>query len=173
MLYTGRGDTGETSLYACNQRISKSSAVTEALGALDEINSFLGLVKLAADPATAKILQQVQQNLFIVQAEAAGAKPTITRAKVAALEKIINRADKELPPIKTFLVAGGTMVAARLDYARAMARRAERRVVAIALEQKIGKHTLAYLNRLSSLLYVLARLENHKSGIEEVPPNYN
>lgn len=176
MLYTGKGDGGTTQTFGCcDQRISKSSAITEALGALDETNSFLGVVKVNTQEETlATTLSGVQQNLFIVQAEIAGANKHIAPEKVREIEDIINAIEAELPPIKTFFVPGGTELAALLDFARTLARRAERRVVHADEEGKItiGKDTLAYLNRLSSLLYALARQVNHKSGITEEPPAY-
>jgi len=185
MLYTGKGDNGTTSTFgSCNQRISKSSAVAEALGTLDEANSFLGLVKTNVRASEMRVTEEgnslsvvidsVQQNLFIVQAELAGADKHIEESKVVEMEAVIDTIEKELPPIKSFFVSGGTELGAILDFARTLARRAERRVVAVAEEggQGVDKDTLAYLNRLSSLLYALARQVNHKSGITEEPPRY-
>lgn len=175
MLYTGKGDNGTTSAFGCNQRFSKSSAIAEALGTLDEVNSFLGVVKMNEQAGvTAQTLADVQQNLFTIQAEVAGAEKHISEAKVRELENIINAIEAELPPIKTFFVSGGTELAGLLDFARTISRRAERRVVGVADEgvTKVGKDTLAYLNRLSSLLYALARQTNHKSGITEESPKY-
>jgi len=93
---------------------------------------------------------------------------------VKAVESNIAEIEKELPPIKTFFISGGTEIAAMFDFTRTLARRAERRVVAVSEEGlvKVGVHTLAYLNRLSSLLYSLARLSNHFSGINEESPKY-
>ncbi len=184
MLYTRAGDKGTTKTFGCDQRISKSSAVAEALGALDEVNSFLGVCKVKAaegkfrigksGASFAAIVHEVQQNLFIIQAELAGAAKTIAAEKITAAETLIDTIEKELPPIKKFFIAGGTELAANFDTARTVARRAERRVVAVGEEgmAKVSKNTLAYLNRLSSLLYALARLTNHKSGIKEEPPSY-
>lgn len=188
MLYTRKGDGGTTKTLHCDQRLSKSSAIAEALGAVDELNSLLGFVKVQCQntsPALvlvqgrglALILNQIQQNLFIIQAELAGASgKTVVKGKVMALEKIIDGIEKELPPIKTFFIPGATEDGALLDYARTVARRAERRVVAV-LDQTpgdppLGGFSLAYLNRLSSLLYALARLVNHQSGIKEEAPDY-
>ena len=183
-LYTRKGDSGTTKTLHCDQRLSKSSLIAEALGAVDEINSLLGFCKTQCQGESlpvgqgltfGPVLNQVQQNLFIIQAELAGAPgKTITADKVTALEKIIDAAEKALPPIKSFFVAGGTELAALLDYARTVARRAERRVVRAKEEKlvEVGEHSLAYLNRLSSLLYALARLTNYKSGIAEQPPSY-
>ena len=182
MLYTRAGDKGTTKTFACDQRISKSSAIAEALGSLDEVNSYLGLCKVKAkdlgfktkDLSFEEIVNVVQQNLFIVQAELAGAPKSITKEKIIEVEKLVDTAEKEMPPIKTFFISGGTELAALFDVARTFARRAERRVVAAHEEGKIkiGADTLAYLNRLSSLLYALARLSNHKSGKLEEPPTY-
>jgi len=182
MLYTRAGDKGTTKTFGCDQRISKSSAVAEALGSLDEVNSFLGLCKVSPQSKNYKlktenfpdIVHKVQQNLFIVQAELAGSPKRIQSAKVKEVEILVDAAEKALPPIKTFFISGGTELAALFDVARTLARRAERRVVAVHEEGKVkvGSETLAYLNRLSSLLYALARLSNHKSGIVEVPPSY-
>jgi len=182
MLYTRKGDKGDTGTFGCNQRMSKSSTVAEALGTLDECNSFLGVCKMnvktkdmmIGNRGYETILDWVQQNLFIVQAEVAGAPKTIEEKKVKEVEEIIALIEKELPPIKTFFVSGGTLLAAQLDFARTLARRAERRVVGVADEGSVtvGEHTKAFLNRLSSLLYAMARLSNHKSGITEQAPRY-
>ena len=171
MLYTRRGDDGSTGTFGCDQRIGKDSNLAEALGTVDEINSLLGVCKVKSDSETAKILESAQQTLFIIQAELAGAKQTVGEERFRAVEKVIDDAERILPPITTFFVSGGTELAALLDFARTVARRAERRVVACA-ESTIGKYSLAYLNRLSSLLYALARLTNHKAGIKETSPQY-
>jgi cob(I)alamin adenosyltransferase len=186
MLYTGKGDDGKTKTFGCDQKISKSSAVTEALGCLDEVNSFLGIVKINAkelslpgqgikiyDLRISQIVENIQQNLFIIQAELAGADKKINEEKLRECEKLISDIEKELPPIKTFFISGGTELAVLFDFARTLARRAERRVVAVSDDnEKLGEFTLPYLNRLSSLLYALARLSNHISGITEEIPNY-
>ncbi len=175
MLYTRKGDKGMTGTFGCDQKMSKSSTIAEALGTLDEINSFLGVCKvLSRDLKTEEIINEVQQNLFIVQAELAGSDKTIDEEKVKEVEEIIDGIEKELPPIKTFFVSGGTELASSFDFARTLARRAERRVVAVVEEGevKVGEQTLAYLNRLSSLLYALARLSNKNFGITEQSPTY-
>lgn len=182
MLYTRKGDLGTTTTFGCDQRMSKSSAIAEALGTLDEVNSFLGICKVRAQDSllstnnikAGDIVSNVQQNLFIVQAEVAGSNKTITKEKVIELEEIIDWIEKELPPIKNFFVSGGTEMAATFDFARTLARRAERRVVDVHEkgDRNVGEHTLAYLNRLSSLLYALARFSNHQAGISEEKPSY-
>ena len=194
MLYTRKGDTGTTGLFSakggpasdwgCNQRVSKSSSIAEALGSLDEINSFLGLIKVKANKITfnlpnnkiivSETVNRIQQDLFIIQAELAGAPKTITEEKVKGLEKIIDGIEKTLPPIKTFFISGGVELATLSDIARTVARRAERRVVGVVDEGKIkiGKDTLAYLNRLSSVLYAFARSFNYLANIKEEAPKY-
>ncbi|MBI2048555.1 MAG: cob(I)yrinic acid a,c-diamide adenosyltransferase [Parcubacteria group bacterium] len=181
-LFTRKGDGGTTGLFGCNQKMSKSSAIAEALGSLDECNSFLGLCKARAkqesftrgERAVADIVHDVQNHLFTLQAEVAGADKHIPTESVIAVEEMINAIEKELPPIKSFLISGATELSAWFDVARTLARRAERRVVAVHEEGKrpINEHTRSYLNRLSSLLYALARLANQRAGISETSPEY-
>lgn len=181
MLYTGKGDNGKTTTFGCDQKISKSSAITEALGCLDEVNSFLGIVKVGAqdlgfmiqDLRIDQVVENIQQNLFIIQAELAGSEKKITEDKLRECELLIGNIEKELPPIKTFFISGGTELASLFDFARTLARRAERRVVGVFDDgQHLGDFTVSYLNRLSSLLYALARFSNHSAGIIETPPKY-
>ncbi|KND51569.1 MAG: hypothetical protein AB202_03325 [Parcubacteria bacterium C7867-007] len=187
-LYTGKGDGGTTKTFGCDQqRISKATELPEALGTLDELNSFLGLAKIRAKKAQdsslsigkkhyaiSAILRDVQETLFIVQAEVAGAPKKVGKLKVTYVEKLIAAVEEEIPPVVSFSIAGGTEVSALLDVARTLARRAERRVIAVhELElRNVSPHTRAYLNRLSSLLFALARLANHKSGVVEENPTY-
>lgn len=182
MLYTGKGDDGTTKFFGVDkQRVSKSSPVAEALGNLDELNSLLGLVKVKSFEADLKILDQsfgnivegIQENLFTISANIAGADKSITEEKVKEVEEIIAECEKELPPIKTFSIAGGTELSALFDFARTLARRAERRVVVVNEDvNPIAPEILKYLNRLSSILFALARLTNHRSGIKEGAPRY-
>jgi cob(I)alamin adenosyltransferase len=174
MLYTGKGDNGQTKIFHCNQSLSKSSVVAEALGTLDEVNSYLGVIKAKAEEQNVEIVQRIQENLFIIQAEVAGADKKLNKKEILKIEKIINAIEKELPPIKSFFISGATVLSAEFDFARTLVRRAERRVVAAAEEGKVkvSPNTLTYLNRLSSLLYALARLSAHKSGIQENSPSY-
>lgn len=182
MLYTRKGDTGTTKTFGCDQRVSKSSHIAEALGTLDEINSFLGIAKEKSKALNVSVsgillpvlVHNIQENLFIVQAEVAGAQKAISNTKVVECEGYVDTIEKELPPITTFFISGGTELAAVFDFARTLARRAERRVVGIVDEgtQKISPETLQYLNRLSSLLYALARYVNHIAGVGENAPRY-
>lgn len=183
MLYTRKGDNGTTKTFGCDQRISKSSLVAEALGTLDEINSFLGICKIKSKetnlvlPGSIRALyfiHQVQKNLFIVQAELAGSEISIKEEKVKEIEFVIDAIEKELPPIKSFFISGGAELASLFDVARTIVRRAERRVVGVKDEGRvpIGEFSLSYLNRLSSLFYALARFTNHQAGIAEESPDY-
>jgi len=177
MLYTGTGDGGTTEILGCDQqKISKSSEVPEALGALDELNAFLGFVKahVAKEARIVSALRETQENLFIIQAEIAGADKKIGESALKNMEKLINDIEKEIPPIKGFSIAGGTEVSALLDVARTLARRAERRLIAVGEKnvRAILPGTKAYMNRLSSLLFALARLANHLAGIAEESPHY-
>ncbi|HEY4495975.1 MAG TPA: cob(I)yrinic acid a,c-diamide adenosyltransferase [Candidatus Paceibacterota bacterium] len=187
MLYTKKGDSGTTKTLRQKkgERISKASCQTEALGALDELNSFLGWVKTKSGQkgstffkiqgrTSKEIIHEVQENLFIIQAEVAGADKVIKAGKITELENYIDAAERVMPPIKTFFISGGTESGALFDITRTFARRAEREVVR-AIEAKevfVNKHTLAYLNRLSSLCYALARFANFKEGIKEQSPKY-
>jgi len=182
MQYTRKGDDGMTKTFGCNQKISKSSAIAEALGNLDEVNSLLGVCKTDASKidfnvgtqSFSDIIGDVQEGLFIIQAELAGANKKISKNKTKHLELLIDMIEKELPPIKSFLIPGGSEMSSLFDYTRTVARRTERRVVAVSEEGivKVSEHTLAYLNRLSSLLYSLARFSNYLSGVKEIPPSY-
>lgn len=182
MLYTRKGDGGTTKTFGCDQRVSKSSTIAEALGSLDEINSFLGFCKVKSKEEklligkleASQIIHDIQKNLFIVQAELAGASMSIDDEKLKELENIIDSIEKELPPIKTFFISGGTELASVFDIARTISRRAERKVIAVVDEGKIDikPSTKAYLNRLSSVLYALARLSNFRAGITEESPDY-
>lgn len=187
-LYTGKGDGGTTKTFGCDQqRISKSSELPEALGTLDELNSYIGLAKVKASieagpkiplgkrsRTLAQVLDDIQQTLFIVQAETAGAPKKVTKAKVTQVELIVNTLEQLMPPITTFTVAGGTELSATLDVARTLSRRAERRLVGVAELglRKISPSTKAYMNRLSSLLFALARYTNTAAGIERETPKY-
>jgi cob(I)alamin adenosyltransferase len=187
-LYTGKGDGGTTKTFGPDQqRISKSSELPEALGTLDELNSFLGLCKVRStkdfDPSfkvgkrlykTSAVLDDIQQTLFIMQAEVAGAEKKLTKAKVTQVELLVNTLEKLMPPITTFSVAGGTELSVLIDVARTLSRRAERRLVAVDELglRKISPNTKAYANRLSSLLFALARYANTAAGLEREVPKY-
>jgi cob(I)alamin adenosyltransferase len=175
--FTKTGDEGMTGLVG-GRRLRKSSPRVRAYGDIDELNSILGLaaefVKVAR---TGKILRQLQRNLFVLGSELAcpiqstqspsPALPIITQAMLSSLEKETERLHEELPLLRNFILPGGTYGAALLHLARAVTRRAERDVVALSEIEPIPPLELQYLNRLSSLLFELARYENYKSKRKE------
>lgn len=181
-LFTGKGDTGTTKLFDSPQgvRVTKSSPIFEGLGMLDELNTLTGWCKVACtnekinDRALHEILREVQDHLFTIQAEVAGAQKTVPETSTPALSALIESIETQLPPITTFLVPGGTELSARLDIARAVSRRVERRLVGLheSGERLISDTSRAYTNRLSSLFYALTRWVNHLAGVAESPPQY-
>jgi cob(I)alamin adenosyltransferase len=181
-LFTGKGDKGTSKLFdtPSGMRISKADVIFEALGSLDELNTFVGWAKVAAKESTIEnrlmgdVLHDVQDHIFTLQAEIAGAPKSIPEASVVAIELIINAIESALPPITTFLVPGGTEFSARLDIARAMSRHVERVLVRVreSGERSLGEHSMRYANRLSSLLYALVRFVNHQAEVEETAPAY-
>ena len=181
-LYTRKGDDGTTT-FSCDQRLSKTSKIAEALGVMDEANSALGICKAISkraefvfqDKPVSDIIHRAQEDMFIIQAELAGADKTIPEDKVRWMEDIIDSIENELPEITSFFVPGASELSAYMDWSRVVVRRAERRVVTVHEEgvQKVGKHSLAYMNRLSSLMYALVRLANKQEGAEEKAPSYN
>ncbi|MBI5138176.1 MAG: cob(I)yrinic acid a,c-diamide adenosyltransferase [Candidatus Vogelbacteria bacterium] len=190
-LYTGMGDGGTTSFFDSKDRYPKSSMRVEVLGALDEMNSCIGLAKVkckdlrvaseSCDTTFVKILEDVQQNIFTVQAEIAGADKHLKDSKIKEVEAVIDSIAEILPPVAEFRLSGGVEASAELDIARTITRKAERRFASYLHDTKMmglekGKPTMismAYLNRLSSLFYALARYANYLSGIEEDSPRYN
>lgn len=177
MLYTGKGDDGKTGAFGCNQRrIAKSSDLPEALGSLDELNALLGVVRVrAGEGRVASALRAAQEQLFVIQAQVAGAGKCLADDALPLVEAEIARIESEIAPVTGFSVAGGTELSAMLDHARAVARRAERRLLAVeegAAAVALQDRTKAYLNRLSSLLFALARLANHEAGIADERPRY-
>jgi cob(I)alamin adenosyltransferase len=176
-LYTGRGDDGSTTLRDTKggARVSKGAQRIEALGAIDELNSYLGYCRAVTDDEReAAACLDIQHDLFAIQAEIAGSEMGVPLARVAELEASIDELSRTLPPLTSFCVPGQTALSACLDIARTLARRAERRVIAAGEEQQlvVRAATPAYLNRLSSLLYVLARRANQRAGAAEIAPRY-
>lgn len=190
-IYTRGGDDGETGLLG-NRRVLKSDPVIEAVGQLDELNAWLGLVVAAwEDDELTSILRQVQRDLFELGAELASPTPRawLSPDRIAALEREIDRLWAELPPLRHFILPGGGRAGALCHVARTVARRAERAVVALARgtaapeaasEDPAGPCEpdpgavprpnpliVAYLNRLSDLLFVVARVLNHRAGRPE------
>ena len=183
MLYTGKGDKGTTKLFNTPQgeRVPKTHPVFEALGTVDELVALLGVLKVhvasvsifITDKSVEQIIHSVQETLFVLQAELAGAGMVIDEAKVAEIASFVDMIEGELPPIKTFFIAGGTLAAAHADVCRAVSRRMERTLLrAVAADTVLSPSSLAYANRLSSLLYAIARYCNHTAHVPEIPPSY-
>lgn len=175
-IYTKTGDRGETGLFG-GGRVKKSDPRVAAYGEVDELNAALGVVRAQVeDPELERTLAAVQDELFCVGAELATPAGAPARAAVPAveerwaerLEAAIDAWDAELPPLRQFVLPGGTRTAAALHLARCVCRRAERRAVALAAEAEVAPAVLTYLNRLSDLLFMAARLANHRAGRPEV-----
>jgi cob(I)alamin adenosyltransferase len=176
-VYTRRGDKGETDLFG-GGRVTKSSLRVEAYGEVDELNSFVGAAAAATPHADVQsLLQKIQHTLFDIGAclatpEAARREKNqmspATDDEIAELEQAIDRFEEELAPLKNFVLPGGTAAAASFHVARTVCRRAERRCVALANEEAIDDANLRYVNRLSDLLFVIARLENARADVPDV-----
>jgi cob(I)alamin adenosyltransferase len=174
-IYTKTGDAGETSLFD-NTRVSKADARVDAYGEVDELNACLGAARAAAPAGElAAQLELIQKELFAVGARLADpsaristrvSKAAVTEADVARLEATIDALEQELTPLRRFILPGGGMPGALLHLARTVCRRAERRVTALGPEA-VEPLVLVYLNRLSDLLFVMARAANHRSGVPE------
>lgn len=178
-IYTRTGDSGETGLFD-GTRVSKADARVAAYGDVDELNAWLGLARAAGAPAgldanLAAMLEQIQRDLFALGARLADprhkiaervTKATIGSAEVTRLEGWIDALDDELPPLRRFILAGGSPAGAALHVARTVCRRAERAVVGLA--EGADGEVIVYLNRLSDLLFVMARAANHRAGVPEI-----
>jgi cob(I)alamin adenosyltransferase len=166
---------GQTGLWA-GRRVSKDHSRIELIGAVDECNAMIGLA-LAHKPADPipGILAEIQNDLFVVGCEiiapdssgAGSSLPRLPAERCLALERTIDDLDARLPPLNNFIVPGGSLAAAHLHAARAVCRRAERRAVALNRIEQDGDTVCIYLNRLSDLLFILARYDNHASGTSE------
>jgi cob(I)alamin adenosyltransferase len=172
-IYTKGGDQGETSLFD-GTRVSKGDPRVDAYGHVDELNAAIGLARSAGiDPQLADRLAHVQRDLFALGARLADpaeriadrvTKASLTAADIVRLEDWIDEAEAELPPLRHFLLPGGSPAGAALHLARTVCRRAERHMVVLGT---VDPGLLAYVNRLSDLLFVLARLVNARAGASE------
>jgi cob(I)alamin adenosyltransferase len=173
-IYTRTGDTGETALFD-GTRVSKADPRVEAYGEVDELNAWLGLVRAhAPDAELDQMLEAIQRDLFALGARLADPRHKIAERvekaalgldDVARLEQWIDRLETGLPPLRRFILAGGVPAGAMLHLSRAVSRRAERRMV--ALEPATDRVLVQYINRLSDLLFVMARAANHRAGVTE------
>ncbi|HEX8432872.1 MAG TPA: cob(I)yrinic acid a,c-diamide adenosyltransferase [Longimicrobium sp.] len=182
-IYTRTGDRGETGLFG-GQRVSKDDARVEAYGDVDELNSVLGIavarLEAAGDAEMVAGLREVQADLFTLGARLAtpavedGGRenswiPVLDAGRVGEMEAWIDRAETELEPLQNFVLPGGSEAAAALHLARTVCRRAERRVVTLTRVAHVDETVIIYLNRLSDLIFTLARLANARAGITDVP----
>ena len=172
-IYTKTGDGGETSLFD-NSRVWKSNNRIMSYGAVDELNSAVGIaLSLEGDVVLSKILSQIQNNLFVVGSDLANPdmenqKIRTTKEMIDFLEECIDELDNELAELDSFILPGGSMLSSVLHLARTIARRAETHVVALSREEKITKNTFVYLNRLSDLLFVMARTANKEKNVKDI-----
>ena len=177
-IYTRTGDQGDTGLFG-GGRVPKNHPRVAAYGDVDELNSALGMVR-ATPPLDwfEPLLESIQRDLFSIGGQLATPDPVavakalqkakLSGERVSEFERLIDEADAELPPLRAFILPAGTAKAATLHLARTVCRRAERSVVALAQDSPVPELFVAYLNRLSDLLFTLARLANHRDGVADV-----
>lgn len=170
-IYTGRGDEGKTDLWGSGERVAKDSPRIEATGTVDELIAFLGHAAARCDDDIANELAVIQDQLHVVMAELVDAErkgdKAVTAERVERLETLIDDYDTDLPELDGFILPGGSDAGALLHVCRAVCRRAERCIVALAGDEPLDEAINAYVNRLSDLLFVLARVQNQRDGAEE------
>ncbi|MEM2759804.1 MAG: cob(I)yrinic acid a,c-diamide adenosyltransferase [Nitrososphaerales archaeon] len=174
-IYTRGGDKGDTSLIG-GKRVSKASTRINAYGNVDELNASVGVaISFIDDVEVKKLLEHIQEDLFVVGSDLAdpsypdGSKtPRTTEEMVQELEDIIDRYDQEVGSIQYFILPGGSRGSSLLHLARGIARRAERTCVELSNVEKVNPAVITYLNRLSDLLFVLARVMNKRKGVKDV-----
>jgi cob(I)alamin adenosyltransferase len=173
-IYTKTGDSGQTSLFG-GGRVSKDHPRTAAYGDVDELNSTIGLARVTAPVELFDgLLEAVQRDLFAIGGRLATPEPekvakamekaVLPPERAESFERAMDDAERELPPLRAFVLPGGTPKAAALHLARTVCRRAERSAVHLGREDELPQEILVYLNRLSDLLFTLARLANHRAG---------
>ena len=180
-LYTRTGDDGHTGLFG-GQRVEKDALRVEAYGTVDELNAALGLVRSAAadHPEINEPVLQIQSRLFDLGSDLACPRPPqaggdmlegqrIAEHDIEELERLIDRVSEPVPPMESFILPGGTELSARLHHARTVCRRAERLCVRLSRNEDIGEPVRVFLNRLSDLLFAMARRANHLEGVDDVP----
>ena len=172
-IYTKTGDEGKTSLFD-NSRVWKSDQRIMSYGAVDELNSSLGIaLSLELDPEIKDILIKLQNDLFIVGSDLANPnmsdeKIRTTPEMITFLEQKIDLLEPQLEPLTSFILPGGTLLASILHLSRTISRRAETHVIALSQNEGINKDAAIYLNRLSDLMFILARAINHRKNISDI-----
>ncbi len=172
MVYTRRGDKGRTDL-SSGERVSKSSNRVKAYGTIDELNSLIGICRFYAEDKSQE-LEDIQNDLHILQAELANREPEIkiSQDHTEVLEDRCDTYQEECPPLTDFVLAGGCESASHLHHARSVCRRAERVAVTLDQDEELRPEILTYINRLSDLLFLMARHENFLENVEEKNPDY-
>lgn len=167
-IYTRSGDYGETSIFG-GGRIKKKSPLMDACGSLDELSSFIGVCKSFSedDYELRALLKEVQHDLYAIAGHIAGSGDEFDGSRTEYLEKVIDRFSDKLPKLSSFLLPGGTKLASFLHVSRAVCRRAERKLTIVYENESKFLNELKYLNRLSDLLFILARYVNVKSNEKE------
>lgn len=175
MLYTGKGDNGTTKLFGCAERIAKSDARVHCLGNVDELNSWLGYCAALSgergEVGIAHSLREIQNDLFVIQACLAGAPKALGSERLSRLEEEIACIEAEIEPICSFTIPGATVLGGALDVGRTIVRRTERSLVSLE-EGELRASIIPYINRLSSVLFALARLTAHRANVKEQAPRY-
>ncbi len=186
-IYTKRGDSGKTDLFGISNRISKSSIRVSAYGEIDELNSFIGLIRSNINETAfkknykdiEKALEKIQNDLFIIGADLATPKidkkhnqlskmRKIEIKDINKIEKLIDNCSKDLEPLKNFILPGGSILASLFHISRTICRRAERNIVELSEKEDINKNIIPYLNRLSDLLFIFARMSNKSLKIKDI-----
>jgi cob(I)alamin adenosyltransferase len=175
-IYTKTGDTGDTGLFG-GARVGKDDLRVEAYGQVDELNAVLGLARAEGLGEMDALAAALQAQLFTIGAilatppdsKASKSIPEMHDGWITAMEQAIDGFDAELNALKTFILPGGTRAAAALHLARTVCRRAERRVVPLLRAAIVGQQVVVYLNRMSDLLFTMARVANHRAKVEDVP----
>jgi len=166
-IYTRTGDQGETGL-ATGERVAKDSAIMHVQGDIDELNSLLGLLVCKLDADTGSDVKVIQNDLFDLGGELSCAQSLLKQNRIDWLEQKLDQLNENLPPLKEFILPGGGEAASLCHLARSVCRRAERHLVTASREVKINAEVLAYINRLSDLLFVLSRYITKQQGEAEV-----
>ena len=173
-IYTRKGDDGTTGLFG-GPRVRKDALRVEAYGDVDELNSALGVAREELPPGDLRsLVDALQSELFTIGAELATPDksknvPRVAPAQVDRMEREIDRLETELPEMRNFILPGGSRAGAALHLCRTICRRAERKVVQLSAHEEVSAEALAYLNRLSDLLFVMARAANLRAGGQEIP----
>jgi len=167
-IYTKKGDRGNTCLYGKSKNVEKFSNRINSIGAIDELNSYLGVcISFSGDHLLTEKIKKIQNDLFVMGSVMGGSSLKFYKTRVKRLEEEVDDLEKKLPKLSNFIFPGGVPSGSMLHYARSLARKAEREIFKLNRKEKVSDGILEYANRLSDYLFVLARWENVKSGVKE------